>query len=102
MIRTLSASVLLFALAACAPDTGTYPDVPGNNPPDPGICNADKASPVVGQRISPQLEQEARARSGARLLRVMRPGQVVTQEYSSERLNLQLNDYDVVVRAYCG
>lgn len=86
-------------LAACSSvDLGE----PGNGGPAASICNADKASHTVGRALSARVEQEALYSSGASLLRVIRPGQVVTQEYRAERLNLQLNDHGTVVRAYCG
>ena len=96
--RALLVSAATLALAACS-------SVDLNEPANdtlPRICNADNASHVTGKRISPELEQEAKRSSGAGMLRVIRPGQMVTKDYRSERLNLQLNDHDTVVRAYCG
>jgi len=99
LMRTLLVSAATLTLAACSSVDLNEPNGAG---PVPRICNADQASHISGQRISARLEQEALQSSGAGLLRVIRPDQVVTQEYRSERLNLQLNDHDVVVRAYCG
>ncbi|MDX3895713.1 I78 family peptidase inhibitor [Pusillimonas sp.] len=96
--RILLVSAATLALAACSSVDLNEPD----NNTIPRICNADNASHVTGKRISAELEQEARRSSGAGMIRVIRPGQMITKEYRSERLNLQLNDYDVVVRAYCG
>lgn len=97
--RALLISSAALALAACSSVNLYEPD---GSATMPQICNADKASHISGQRISAQLEQEAKQSSGAGMVRVIRPGQMITKEYRSERLNLQLNDYDVVVRAYCG
>lgn len=97
-IRALLIFAATLPLVACS-------SVDLNEPADdalPRICNADTASHVQGKRISPELEQEAKRSSRAGIVRVIRPGQVITKDYRSERLNLQLNDYDVVVRAYCG
>ncbi len=99
MIRTVAALSLLAALAAC---TTTNLPVQPALPTDPGICNADRVGPIPGHHISPELEQRAQQLSGAQEVRVLRPGQAITREYRSERLNLQLNSFDVVVRAYCG
>lgn len=97
LVRAMLISAAALALAACS-------SVDLNEPVDtqPGVCNADKASHVTGKRISETLEQEARRSSGANIIRVIRPGQMVTKDYRIERLNLQLNDHDTVVRAYCG
>ena len=99
MIRTAAALSLLATLAAC---TSIEQPAQPAQPFDPGICNADRISPIPGHHISPEIEQRARQLSGAREVRVLRPGQAITREYRSERLNLQLNSFDVVVRAYCG
>lgn len=96
--RALLISAASLALVACS-------SVDLNDPANdtlPRICNADTASHVTGKRISPELEQEAKRSSGAGMLRVIRPGQMITKEYRSERLNLQLNDHNTVVRVYCG
>lgn len=97
LVRAMLISAAALALAACS-------SVDLNEPVDaqPGVCNADKASHVTGKRISDALEQEAKRSSGAGIIRVIRPGQMVTKDYRIERLNLQLNDHDTVVRAYCG
>lgn len=98
LTRILLTSATALTLAACS-------SVDLNEPDDgsiPRICNADKASHVTGKHMTPQLEQEAQRSSGAGIIRVIRPGQMVTKDYRSERLNLQLNDHDAVVRAYCG
>jgi len=98
-LRTLWVAVATLTLAACSSVDLNAPEAQGGAP---RICNADKASHIAGQKITPQLEQQALQSSGAGMLRVIRPGQMITKEYRSERINLQLNDFDVVVRAYCG
>ncbi|NYT86172.1 I78 family peptidase inhibitor [Pollutimonas harenae] len=98
LIRTVSIFATTLALSACSSvDLGE----PAQDT-KPGACNADQASHVVGKHISPEQEQEALRSSGASTLRVIKPGQAITRDYRVDRLNLQLNDYDTVVRAYCG
>lgn len=96
--RIFLVSAATLALAACSSVDLSEPD----NNAIPRICNADNASHVTGKRMTTALEQEAKRASGAGIIRVIRPGQMVTKDYRSERLNLQLNDHDTVVRAYCG
>lgn len=98
-LRTLLLAAATSAVAACSSVDLNAPEAQGDAP---RICNADQASHIGGQKITPQLEQQALQSSGAGMLRVIRPGQMVTRDYRSERLNLQLNDFDVVVRVYCG
>ena len=56
---------------------------------------------VQGASTRP-VEDRAREASGATVVRVIRPGQAVTRDFNQSRINLQLDSYDVVVRAYCG
>ncbi|MBC7477848.1 MAG: proteinase inhibitor I78, partial [Pseudorhodobacter sp.] len=46
--------------------------------------------------------EEARQRSGSYMARVLRPGQVVTMEFSAQRLNLDLNAAGVITGVRCG
>lgn len=99
LFRTLLLSATTLTLAACSSvDLGEL----GKADATPSTCTADKASHVVGRHIEPALEREAMESSGADTLRVIQPGQAITKDYRAERLNLQLNDYGTVVRAYCG
>ncbi|NYT57583.1 hypothetical protein H0A65_01450 [Alcaligenaceae bacterium] len=97
--RILTIFVATLLLAGCSSVDLSEP--PGSNAASHG-CDASKASHVTGKHISPAQEQEAMRSSGAATLRVIRPGQAITRDYRAERLNLQLNDYGTVVRAYCG
>jgi hypothetical protein len=86
-------------LAACA----EVP--PGSNPPPDdraGVCNADTLGWTVGKTADAGLVERARLESGARLVRTLRPGQVVTMEYSEYRLNLYLDAGGKVERYSCG
>lgn len=95
MIRTLIALGMAMALSACVAPT-TVPPV------TPGICQVAPDAPLQGHRVSPEVENRAREVSGATIVRVIRPGQAVTRDFNQSRINLQLDTYDVVVRAYCG
>lgn len=35
-------------------------------------------------------------------IRIIRPGDMVTKDYRTDRLNVELDDNDVVTRVYCG
>jgi len=96
MFRILMASTIVAGLAACTVPQQSAPSSPA------GVCSTDRTSPIPGHHISPELEQRAQLLSGAAEVRVLRPGQVITREYRADRLNLQLDSYDVVVRVHCG
>jgi hypothetical protein len=86
-------------LAACA-------EMPPADPKPPlereGICDASTLGWTTGKPADAALVQKAQAESGARMVRTLRPGQVVTMEYSQYRLNLYLDANDRVERASCG
>jgi uncharacterized protein YceK len=65
-------------------------------------CDASKAQWAIGQRATDELLEEARAAAGARTARFLRPNQPITMEYFGWRLNLGLNEQDVVRSANCG
>ena len=96
-VAALLASALLSACAAQQPPAGP-PPAPG----PAGTCNAASAQFAVGQLYGEALAEEVRRRSGATALRSIRPGQVVTLEYNSERINLHLDAGGRVTRVACG
>lgn len=109
MIRPVIFAALLTTLAACVSPNAVSPNAASANAvspnaaaPAPQSCDAGPAHTVFGRSMTPALEQEALQVTGARTVRLLRPGQVITKEYDPERLNLQLNSDNVAVRAYCG
>ena len=86
------------ALAGCA-GLGS----PSTSPAPPSsVCKSEVAQFAVGQSFSPVLEREARARSGASVVRWLSPGQIVTMELNPARLSLTLDGNARVVKAACG
>ncbi|MEY4711995.1 MAG: hypothetical protein RIS88_1445 [Pseudomonadota bacterium] len=67
-----------------------------------GRCDAAPAQGAVGQAASPAVAETARQQAGARSVRVIGHDEVVTKEYDTSRLNLQLDARGMVVRVYCG
>lgn len=67
-----------------------------------GVCDAQAAQWAVGKSATGQVIEQARVRAGARMARVLHPGQVVTLEFDAERLNLGVNATGVVISARCG
>lgn len=71
-------------------------------PPPVQRCDTAPAQWAVGKTNTIQHVEEARRRSGALMARVLRPGQVVTQEFNAERLNLQVDATGRVMKVTCG
>lgn len=84
------------ALIGCAP-MDSEPPVVGA-----GACNAEKAQGFVGQPGTSETAARARDAAGASMVRWLRPGMAVTMEYRADRLNIEVDDKDVIVSIRCG
>lgn len=65
-------------------------------------CNAAAASFAVGKPWTAELGEQARAASGAKTLRTIRHGDMVTMDYQADRLNLELDEAGRVTHVRCG
>lgn len=68
----------------------------------PSGCNAPAAQFAVGYWQTDALAEEVRNRTGAKQVRVLRPDQVTTMEYSEQRVNLEVDASNRVTRVRCG
>ncbi|MBE0488767.1 MAG: hypothetical protein IBX53_06780 [Halomonas sp.] len=76
-------------------------------PPPPrvearGECGAAQVQDRVGRDYSEALGEAIRAESGAARMRVIRPGEAVTLDYRPDRLNVRLDENDVISEIGCG
>lgn len=76
-------------------------------PPPPrvearGECGAAQVQDRVGREYSEALGAAIRAESGAAAMRVIRPGEAVTLDYRPDRLNVRLDENDVISEIGCG
>ncbi|MDQ3287157.1 MAG: I78 family peptidase inhibitor [Pseudomonadota bacterium] len=95
---TMLAAILLAACTTTARPTMTDTDQNLQT-----SCDAEAAKPeVVGQTATPEVIQRARTAAGARVVRVIKPGQMVTMEYMEGRLNIDVDDSNVIVNLRCG
>ncbi|MCG8293742.1 MULTISPECIES: I78 family peptidase inhibitor [Pseudomonas] len=106
MFRTrASLATLLLATVLAGCSTGgssggsSAPSAPAGND---GRCEASGAGFAVGKQASPELLDQARKASGSQMARVLTPHDVITLEYRSERLNLNVDEKGVVTRVNCG
>lgn len=93
-------------LAGCAApgstDNGGTAAAPAPAARDDGYCDAAAVQNQVGRAYSERTAESARSRSGARTLRVLQPGQVMTMEYNPARLTLVVDDKGNIGSARCG
>jgi len=88
------------ALAGCATTAPPQPAPP--TPPAAGQCNVDGLGDLVGRPGDAALGADALRLSDASRLRWIRPGDMVTMDYSAQRLNVHLDAQGRVERFACG
>jgi hypothetical protein len=119
----------LLSVVACAPVASNEPPpgatndgdtVPagkpritgGSLPPEeqirigPGLqdasCRAEGAQRFVGQKADAVTLREAMAASGAKSMRVIKPGMMVTMDFSGDRLNIRVDEAGNILAVNCG
>ena len=91
-ILALAAASLL---AACAAVDTTPPEDTHL------VCQSDTLGWTIGKTADETLVRRAQLEATAKYVRVLKPGQMVTMEYSDERLNLYVDDANKVTRYSC-
>lgn len=87
-----AAAALLLGLAAC--DLALPEPPPG---PAPTACGAPALQGLVGQDAA-----VLRGMTFAVQVRIIRPGDMVTEDYSEQRLNIEVDANEKISRVYCG
>lgn len=88
--------VTALAMSACAAAP------PAAGPAAPGTCRPDGLSRFVGQPATQELGAAMLRESGARIIRWVSHGMMITMEFSPERLTVHLTPDNRVERANCG
>ncbi len=91
-------AIPLLALAA----TGCVHDGrPGM--PAPGVqCDAYGLGSFVGQQRTPGVENRIKRVSGAKIVRWLEPGSVMTMDFRSDRLNIEIDKRGRITGTRCG
>lgn len=87
-------AVLVLALAGCVEPEAAAPEIPSG---DADTCGAAQHAGLIGG--------PGEAISGLSFpgpVRVIRPGQPVTMDFSAQRINFELDDAGAVFRITCG
>ena len=106
-MRAVASSLWIAGVAACLGACAQAPAVVSAPPSTlPALsaapCDAAAAQFAVGRSADATLEQQVRERSGARVVRLLRPGQMVTKEFRADRINLELDTGNRVTAVRCG
>lgn len=90
------------AAAGQTPVEPAAPARPAPPPPRPS-CNAEAAKAgAIGKTADAATVERARAAAGGHTVRVLKPGQAITKEYLDGRVNVRVDENNVVVEIGCG
>lgn len=100
----LLAPVLLAGCSAAAPPAATAGTVPqgASGSPATSECRQGDYAQFVGRTRSEALEAELREASGARVIRWVPPGMMVTMDYRMDRMTVRLDAQNRIIAANCG
>lgn len=65
-------------------------------------CNADKAAGLVGRVASEAAQAMALRLSTSSIIRIVRPGQPISMDYMTNRLTVEVDERNRILRLYCG
>ncbi|MFC0676396.1 I78 family peptidase inhibitor [Lysobacter korlensis] len=92
--------VLILSVGACA--TMGPPPAPAAPTAGANMCNAEAVRWAIGREPTQDVVERARIESGSSAVRVIRPGDVVTMDHRTDRLNLDVNASNAITGARCG
>jgi len=70
--------------------------------PPVGSCDATQVQSLVGQPHSDAVAEQAKQDASAAQVRVLRPGDMTTMEFSGERLNIEVDGKGTITGLRCG
>jgi hypothetical protein len=91
-------AIPLLALAAGACMHDGRPEMPA-----PGVqCDANGLGRFVGQQRSARVEMRIKRISGARIVRWLEPGAMMTMDFRTDRLNINVDKRGRITGTRCG
>lgn len=91
--------LLTISLSACA---GKPMHTGGPLPATLQTCQADAGRDAIGQQATPERVEQIRQQTHSRVVRVLRPGVLVTMEFNGERVDIRIDAQDVILGVSCG
>lgn len=90
--------LLLVALTGC----GSRDTAPGQAAEPPSECSADAVQNMLGQFASADTVEQIRLQAGAESVRVLAPGDRATMDFNPQRLNIEIDEAEMIQRFNCG
>ncbi|MGO1069803.1 I78 family peptidase inhibitor [Lysobacter sp. CA199] len=85
------------------PAAEAAPTAQANPMPAAPTCNADAAKAgAIGKTADAATVESIRAAAGGHTVRVLKPGQAITKEYMDGRVNVHVDEKNVIVEVGCG
>ncbi len=88
--------VVALLLAGCTPV-----EMRGEHSP-PRECRNEPLKRFIGHPGDAGAIEGARRASGARTVRVLRPGEAMTMDFRADRLTVVVDEHRIIARANCG
>ncbi|KFN48699.1 I78 family peptidase inhibitor [Arenimonas composti] len=77
-------------------------DKPEPAPATPSVCDSGPAAWAVGLLLDTNLIERIRVATGSEGVRVLKPGMMATMDYREDRVNIDVDGDDRVLRVRCG
>src|SRR3954466_14881907 len=100
MVRVLLVLVLLLALPLAA--WAGKPMRTGGPLPPTLACDATPARGAMGRRATAEVLAQVRSDSHAQVVRVIKPGELVTMEFSAGRVDVRVDADNIILGVSCG
>ena len=102
-MRTLSLLPLaLLASCAAAPASPPEPQIPVRGSTGGYVCRQQAFVDFIGKVATSEIGARLLRESGARTIRWVQPGMMVTMDYREDRLTVRLASNNRIVTAGCG
>ena len=96
----LVATLSLIALNGCSSNQSSL--TASQSTAGDGTCKAEAVQGLLGKLADSQVLEQAHRQSAARTARVLVPGDAISLEYDSQRLNIEINEAEIIERISCG
>lgn len=74
----------------------------GSSQEQTAACDLDAIQYAIGEQFDEANVPQLQSDSSARQVRILRPGDMATMDYHPDRLNIHLDDQDVIDELRCG
>ena len=96
-------AILLLAMAlAASAAAASQVNIPVRGETPGFTCRNQGLARFVGRRATPELAAQMRRASGAKTVRWVRPGSMITMEFRDDRLTVRVSARNRVIAANCG